>query len=465
LTGAANIFILIKLNSMNRRIISTILVLALFVLIGSSVGCNRADVSKKNREERNYLLLSLGLPFLPGPLVQYDVIDPTSPQRGKLLTAQRIWDLPLSYVNQLVRQYLAETNVSLDSYPSLTPLYGMKYYRITYETIDTDNNQIEASGVVWIPNAPGPFPLLAYCHGTEVGTDIEFSRISAGLFAARGYVSVGPDYLGYGASSAIDHPFVHAASLASSTVDAIESAMQFVQYNSISLNYNDPGNTHPELFVTGISEGGMAAMATVRELEAHYAAKYPITAAAPVSGPYDLSTTAGDYIVTGGKDIDTSQAEYLLFVIPVYKEIYSLAQPLSYYLKSPYDAWFTEDPYPRSDYATIADYLPANTNGLLGDAFVSSYTSGGEQDLRDALAENDTWNFTPQSPLTVYAANQDVDVPKANAEKAYTHFHSTAAASYTWAVFVDGTHTSSVVPILANMMIWFEDPASAPPAP
>ncbi len=449
---------------MNRRIISTILVLTLFVLIGSSVGCNRADVSKKNREERNYLLLSLGLPFLPGPLVQYDVIDPSSPQRGKLLTAQRIWDLPLSYVNQLVRQYLAETNVSLDSYPSLTPLYGMKYYRITYETVDTDNNQIEASGVVWVPNAPGPFPLLAYCHGTEVGTDIEFSRISAGLFAARGYVSVGPDYLGYGASSAVDHPFVHAASLASSTVDAIEAAMLFVQYNSISLNYIDPGQTQPELFVTGISEGGMAAMATVRELEAHYAAKYPITAAAPVSGPYDLSTTAGNYIASN-KDIDTSQAEYLLFVIPVYNKIYSPGHPLSYYLRSPYDVWFTEDPYPRSDYATIADYLPSNTSDLLDGDFVSSFTGSGETDLKDALKKNDTWEFSPRCPLTVYAAYGDTDVPIINAENAYDHFQHTSAQPYTYAVFVDGTHTSSVVPILANMMIWFEDPASAPPAP
>ncbi len=450
---------------MNRRIISAFLLL---ILLASTGACLRydADAVKEDRKKRNLLLISLGLPFLPGPLIQYDTLNPGSPQRGKLLTAQRIWDLPYSYVVQLVNQYVALSGISLSSYPSLAPQYGMKYYRITYETVDASGTgQITASGVVWVPNAAGPFPLVAYCHGTEVGPNIEFSRISAGLFAMRGYVSVGPDYLGYGASAQIDHPFVHANSLALSTVDAIRASMQFVQYSGINLQYVDAGNTKPKLFVTGVSEGGMAAMATVKELETNFLATLPITASAPVSGPYDLSGTAANYIVSG-KTLDTGQAEYLLFVIPIYKKLYpaAMTNPLSYYLKSPFDTLFANDLYPRSDYASIVNMLPSNTNDLLGDTFISNFIAG-EVDLKARLADNDTYKFAPVAPLTVYAANQDVDVPKTNAETAYTWFQNHGAALNTYAVYVDGTHTSSVVPILANIMIWFDNPASPPPAP
>src|ERR1700761_6275732 len=68
---------------------------------------------------------------------------------------------------------------------------------------------------------------------------------------------------------------------------------------------NTPANATSDsgkLFVTGYSQGGYVAMATVRALQA---AGVTVTASAPMSGPYALEAF-GDSIFLGNVDIDST---------------------------------------------------------------------------------------------------------------------------------------------------------------
>ncbi len=405
--------------------------------------CNRADENRQIEDTAGGMYLFISFPFLPGPYVDYSDIEPT--QRGRLIGSQRLWDLPIQYIQIFVQQYLASVGRPLSDYPALAPICGATYYYIVYETIDWNGNLVRASGTIWVPKLYSSLPMLAYCHGTQLSSSTDLIRIQNGLFAARGFFTAGPDYLGYGDSAALDHPYCHASTMASSTVDFIRAAKKFAEYNEINLN--------GKLFVTGISEGGMTAMATVRELEANYATIHPLLAAAPISGPYDLTSTASYYIVPN-KTLTGSQLNYMVFITPIYLTIYGTGKTLDYYVKEPYATWFTQDRYPRADGDTISNQIPTNTSDLMTSAFIASYQGAGETDLKAAIALNNTYNFVPKCHIRLYAATGDTHVPPFNADNAYGYFTANGAL-HASIEKVSGDHGSSAIPLFAKMIEWF----------
>jgi hypothetical protein len=102
--------------------------------------------------------------------------------------------------------------------------------------------------------------VLSYQHGTifqDSDAPSSFLTSAEGLagavFAAIGFIAVLPDYIGYGDSTALLHPYVHAATLASATVDMNRAARVF---------FKEPGInavTNGQLFLAGYSEGGYRA--------------------------------------------------------------------------------------------------------------------------------------------------------------------------------------------------------------
>lgn len=408
----------------------------LAVVIGLSLpfaACSNDDARKENKTEQQEALLVLVSPFLPGPEVDYRSRE--SATEGRLLTAQRQWSLPLGYAASMTR---------FDGYPEFTSAYAVDYYTITYETLDLDDNLVAASGCVWVPQSSSPLPVLVYCHGTNISTSVMSQHVQVGLFAGKGYFAAGPDYLGYQASVSLGHPYVHAKTLARSSMDLLRAAKKFAEYNGITISN--------KLFVAGYSEGGMAALATVRLLEDNL---IPITAAAVGSGPYDLRGSV-DALLKPNTIVNPNN---VVFLVTAYNAIYSdLRKPLSYYLKEPYATWLTDDPYPRPDSSAISAQLPKNTDDLLQAAFITSYNDGSEFELEGHLDENATYTFKPKCPLTLYAGDGDTIVPADNTRTAYNYFLTAPAAPNVTQVVLDasyGDHGPLVLPIFSRLLTWF----------
>src|SRR5208337_900015 len=81
------------------------------------------------------------------------------------------------------------------------------------------------------------------------------------------------------------HPFCHADSLAHATVDCIPEALRALRGDGGADGHRYAWNGR--LFLAGYSEGGYAALAAVRELEARGDAR--LTGSACLAGPFDLS--------------------------------------------------------------------------------------------------------------------------------------------------------------------------------
>jgi hypothetical protein len=199
-----------------------------------------------------------------------------------------------------------------------SPLCGVDFYYITFWTLGGAGETTESSGALMVPtgaapNCSGPRPIVEYAHGTNANKALNIADVTnqsntegiliAAMFAAQGYIVVAPNYAGYDISTLGYHPFLNAAQQSGEMMDILAAARTALP-NTMSAATSDSG----ALFLTGYSEGGHVAMATLRAMQA---AGAKVTAAAPMSGPYALEAF-GDLVFFGGVDIGSTEFAPLL---------------------------------------------------------------------------------------------------------------------------------------------------------
>jgi alpha/beta superfamily hydrolase len=174
------------------------------------------------------------------------------------------------------------------------PSCDVNVYHIEYYTVGGANESTTASGALMVPSGSaascqGARPIVLYAHGTSTERNFNIADLTdqqnaegillAAFFAARGYIVVAPNYAGYDTSTLTYHPFLVGDQQSDDMIDALTAARSALSSNS---QVSDNG----QLFITGYSQGGYVAMATQRAMQA---ASMPVTAAAPMSGPYALA--------------------------------------------------------------------------------------------------------------------------------------------------------------------------------
>jgi len=228
----------------------------------------------------------------------------SSPQRGDLIDKPpgRVATLsPGDLLNLLGGSDLGKTFLQL----AYTPKCTITVYHLTYDTADPKGNIVPASGALMVPSGSdpsctGPRPIALYAHGTTIDRDFDIAQLTAAdnaegvllaaVFAARGYIVVAPNYLGYDTSTLGYHPYLIADQQSTEMVDSLTAARAALP-TADAANSTDGG----KLFITGYSEGGYVAMATHRAMQG---AGQSVTASAPMSGPYALAAF-GDAIFEG----------------------------------------------------------------------------------------------------------------------------------------------------------------------
>jgi hypothetical protein len=179
--------------------------------------------------------------------------------------------------------------------------HDVDVYRITYATRDIDQREIVASGAILVPNGVKHPRVMCYCRGTIIPGSgernapsyYERERIKdayddhyemsylAATFASAGYVVVVPDGIGYGATKHLEHPYLHARSLAWTSLDMLRAAREFAAQKRVE--------TEKRVFVTGWSEGGLCGMALHKLIEETARDEFPVTASSLLAGTYALS--------------------------------------------------------------------------------------------------------------------------------------------------------------------------------
>tara|TARA_Y100000782_G_scaffold114887_1_gene153080 strand:- start:3344 stop:4777 length:1434 start_codon:yes stop_codon:yes gene_type:complete len=356
-------------------------------------------------------------------------------------------------------EYLSTTSSSLLALlvsNQVPTSYDVDYYKIIYNTTDTQGNPTIASGGVGIPvGSCDTLPIVAYCHGTvlrkqDIPSEENFEAYIGKLFASAGYISVMPDYIGLGESSGL-HPYVHAKSEATATLDLVRATREFLASENGVQDNN-------QLFITGYSQGGHAAMATYKYIQDNgLYTEFNVAAAAPASGPYNLSGSQAA-VLTSGQPY--SNPGYVVYLLMGYQVAYgTLYNSLSEVLKSPYDTavlpYFdgVQDQYDMSDVNAI---LPQVLSDLMQDSTLNNFTTNPNHRLAVALRDNDNYDWTPGQPLRMFYCTGDEQVAYGNALVADSVMDSNGAPDVDAVQVGTGNHSDCVIPSLVAAYDFFE---------
>lgn len=287
-----------------------------------------------------------------------------------------------------------------------TPACGVDFYYLKFWTVDDTGSATLSSGALMVPTgaAPacsGPRPIVLYAHATQTNKLFNIANISdptntegaliAAMFAAQGYIVVAPNYAGYDISQLYYHPFLNASQQSGEMIDILAAGRA-----ALPTTFAAATSDNGQLFITGYSEGGHVAMATLRAMEA---AGTKVTAAAPMSGPYALEAF-GDAVTFG--NVNLGSTVYFPLVTTSYQHAYG-------------DIYTTTTDIYSATYATGIDTLlpsatPIDTifqQGLLPetalfDSTTPTVTVPGNAALSAALTAAlaaPAPNSSPQAPL------------------------------------------------------------------
>ena len=340
--------------------------------------------------------------------------------RGDIIS----YELLHHYTSAQSDSVLAAYDPALLSYPND---YEIEIYKVIYKTIDANDNEVQASGAIVIPiNSDIQFPLCLYDHGTVVMREEVPSRESEEIligisYACGGYATALPDYLGMGDSPGL-HPYCHAKTEASASVDILRATRNLCEEKQIQLN--------DQLFIFGYSQGGHAAMATTKDIQENHADEFTITASAPMSGPYDMDGAQTDFVL---QDAPYGAPFYLPYLMFAYNEIYDMYDAPSDFLIAPYDQTLPAlfDGY--HDGWEIDNAMPSIPKQIIKTDVLEDFMNNPENPFRLALIQNDLTNWKPTIPMIMYYCTADelVNYQNAiNAQNAFVANGSTTTATY-----------------------------------
>ncbi len=305
------------------------------------------------------------------------------------------------------------------SFISLFSFESIRVYKIVYQTTSVSGSMIQVSGALAYPAQGGDLPLVSYQHGTitrdeqapsNFEENTEF-HLFGSFMAGRGYAVIAPDYIGYGTSADIPHPYEHGTTLGTTSGNMVKAGKEF-------FNSNEAVRLNDKLFLTGYSEGGYATMSMHQYLEQE--TDIAVTISAPGAGAYH-KTAFANHILTQDKTLDFL-ATYL-WVIDAYGDIYSLDRPISYYVVEPY-ASALQEVNPR-EYGTVE--FNKNPQKLFTTGFVQGVLENTDTEFIQAIADNNRFDWLPQAPIRLYHGTADNFVPFFNSQDAFDAMQANGA--------------------------------------
>jgi poly(3-hydroxybutyrate) depolymerase len=251
----------------------------------------------------------------------------------------------------------------------------------------------------------------------------------ASQYAANGYIVVAPNYAGYDSSTLAYHPFLVADQQSKDMIDALTAARSALPNMSSAVSDNG------KLFLTGISQGGHVAMATVRAMRA---LDMTITASAPIE-PVSSLQRYGDAIISG--QVPVGSTTLMPMLINSYQKTYGTiySAPTDYYtasyaagIESAFPGNYTSTTlvssgvvpqlalFSGSASATPAAFaslfsLGVGAGNLITDSARGSYAAdipnaSPTNPLRAAMNRNDVVSMTVDRPMMMCGGAQDPTV-------------------------------------------------------
>jgi len=275
------------------------------------------------------------------------------------------------------------------------------------------------------------------------------------IFAAKKMAVIAPDFLGMGTSRGF-HPYVHARTEATASVDMMDACLAWMQDNDIIWN--------EQLFITGYSQGGHAAMALHEYIQQEIPDRYTVTASLPMSGPYSISGVMRDLAFA---DEPYGFIAYLVYSTRALREIYpDLYQDESQIFQEAYIPairTFLESGNGLFDLndalvSTLIDETGSNVpKRIYRDSVLTLLENDPNHPFNLALAESDVFDWTPEAPVLMLYCPDDDQVPFTNSTLTDSVMNARGAENVMSMDVSEGRvldHSACIVPALNTGIPW-----------
>ncbi|WP_276497673.1 lipase family protein [Pontibacter litorisediminis] len=328
--------------------------------------------------------------------------------------------------------------------------YGISVYRLVYHTTYL-GQEIKASGLVCLPqNMTTPAPVISAQHGTNFAhrdAPSNFEGLSGfEFFASAGYVMLVPDYIGFGESKNILHPYYDQKHSALAVVDMIKAAKTLCKEKAVPVS--------EKLFLVGYSEGGYVTLAAQKEIETNPAHGLKVTASAAGAGGYDMVEMLS--LVKSGKAY--SYPAYLAYVLQAYNITNKWNRPMSDFFQEPYASKMPGLFDGSKSGSAINRELTKDPKALFNPAFFAALQDNQQElALKKALQANSFYDWVPQSPTRLYHGTADEVVPFSNSQKTYDRFIAGGAKQLEFLPIEGKGHGSAFEPMLQSLVPWIQE--------
>ncbi|HDR89150.1 MAG TPA: alpha/beta fold hydrolase [Bacteroidetes bacterium] len=371
-----------------------------------------------------------------------------------LRSAEKLFSRTADYFSNLI-------NTATIMYPEIHVLQdyvndGADIYRIGYRT-NFMGESITASGLLCIPATPGHYPILSFQNGTNTllenapstNPGYELYQLLQSV-ASMGYVVVIADYIGFGASKQIFHPYLHKESTVQCLVDMLRAVNEFWEDIPTGIT---PLNSY---YLTGYSQGGWSTLALLKALENEYKQEFQVTACACGAGPYDMHYFHDEVMSLE----EYPSPGFLAYVSKAYidhgiidKKLNDLFQP----------SYATTIPQLFDGYHSI-DEIHAALTTHLGDLFIPAYREGyltdpDYADIRSALEENSVPAWHTEIPLLLVHGGEDDYVPTMLTHRLYDQMiqEGTSPSTCSKIILEGKNHGEGIVPASLQGLLFFQE--------
>jgi hypothetical protein len=287
--------------------------------------------------------------------------------------------------------------------------FDVDMYQLVYRTPDASGRPTTASGLIALPrNGKRSLKTVSFAHGTEAFKPDAPSTAGPGwgiapalTYASAGFAAVSLDYLGLGVGPGF-HPWMDVPSEVSASVDMLRAARCFAVHAGRTLER--------DLFITGFSQGALAAMGLARALQEHADVWFRPAALAPISGPYDWSGWVRG--AASGAVSPLQATFYLTYLTVAWNRIHHLYDDPSEVFLPPNDATMEGLFDNNHSGMEIVVQLPASPDQQFTTSWIDTLTNptgrlGGAFQVADGVCQG----WTPHMPTRLYMASGDHEVP------------------------------------------------------
>jgi pimeloyl-ACP methyl ester carboxylesterase len=294
---------------------------------------------------------------------------------------------------------------------SLPITCGITMYRVVYWTHHLDRPE-RVSGLFAVPARVNPKATMMWLHGTSVQRDFapstptrEEGVLISAAYSGNGYLTIAPDYVGLGQSQSY-HPYLYTPTTVNAARDLLTAAQ------SVATGMSTPWNG--KLFIAGFSQGASAAAVVQRSIEADPPPNVDLLATAAMAPPLNLAEITVPAALINPA---TTSSLYLAYIVHSFSKIYN-HEPNTV-LTDHYASLLSELYSGDKDSASVIAALPKDPKTMVRPEFLKGFNESHKSWFRDALVENEAFNWVPKNELRLFVGDNDRDVPAADARAAY----------------------------------------------